>query len=258
MRTAQRVLLEFLGEHEGISEPDVHGLLFRYCQGSAQPAYDFVLYAERAHSFTAAADLEKLIQKGVVERDSGRLRLRASAPGTLPAAEPRVEHRHQPIGTPLSHEASPSSGLCAPPLCTIGYEGRSLENYLNRLLTARVSTLCDVRRNPLSRKFGFSKGTLSRACCAVGIEYEHLPELGIASEQRRHIVTDADRQALFREYAGTTLAAELVALDRIGARLEAGQRVALTCYEERPEDCHRNALARALSARFDVPSTAHL
>jgi uncharacterized protein (DUF488 family) len=59
--------------------------------------------------------------------------------------------------------------LQAPRLCTIGYEGRSLEDYLNVLLQEGVTLLCDVRRNPLSRKYGFSKSTLSRCCEEVGM-----------------------------------------------------------------------------------------
>ena len=35
----------------------------------------------------------------------------------------------------------------SPGLCTIGYEGRTLENYLNRLIRDGVTQLCDVRRN---------------------------------------------------------------------------------------------------------------
>jgi hypothetical protein len=48
-----------------------------------------------------------------------------------------------------------------PALFTIGYQGRTLEDSLNVLLTASVTLLCDVRRNPVSRKPGFSKGVLS-------------------------------------------------------------------------------------------------
>ena len=63
-----------------------------------------------------------------------------------------------------------------------------------------MTLLCDVRRNPLSRKYGFSKSTLSKACGNVGIRYEHLPELGIASEQRQELTTQADYDALFEVY----------------------------------------------------------
>lgn len=99
-------------------------------------------------------------------------------------------------------------------LATIGYEGRSLEGYLNALLQDGVTLLCDVRRNPLSRKYGFSKNTLSRACEGVGLRYEHLPELGIASEQRQEVRTPADYEALFAGYERQTLPRQRVALDR--------------------------------------------
>lgn len=82
-------------------------------------------------------------------------------------------------------------------LQTIGYEGHSLESYLNLLLKSAVTVLCDVRRNPMSRKYGFAKSTLSSACTGVGIRYEHLPELGIASEFRQHLRSQEDYDALF-------------------------------------------------------------
>lgn len=44
------------------------------------------------------------------------------------------------------------------------------------------------------------KGTLSKACEGVGIRYEHLPELGIASDERRNLETQADYDALFAQY----------------------------------------------------------
>jgi hypothetical protein len=37
---------------------------------------------------------------------------------------------------------------------TLGYEGISLEAYINKLIKNDVKLLCDVRKNPLSRKFG--------------------------------------------------------------------------------------------------------
>ena len=100
-------------------------------------------------------------------------------------------------------------------MVTIGYEGRSLEVYLNLLLKNSVTLLCDVRRNPLSRKYGFSKRTLSNACESVGIRYEHLPELGIASEKRRELDTQAHYDALFAEYERKSLPQQRAALDKI-------------------------------------------
>ena len=72
-------------------------------------------------------------------------------------------------------------------LFTIGYEGISLEKYLNKLLQNNIKILVDVRRNPLSMKFGFSKTLLKRYCGSVGIEYFHFPEVGIASNDRKEL-----------------------------------------------------------------------
>ncbi|MCX6907810.1 MAG: DUF488 domain-containing protein [Verrucomicrobia bacterium] len=150
--------------------------------------------------------------------------------------------------------ARPAAGQ--PGLCTIGYEGNSLEGYLNRLLRAGVTLLCDVRRNPLSRKYGFSKSTLSKTCEGVGIRYEHLPELGIASEERRELRTQADYDALFAAYERESLPQQAPALAKIRAWVKAGERVALTCFEALPQKCHRHCVAKALEKEFGRALTA--
>ena len=133
---------------------------------------------------------------------------------------------------------------------TIGYEGHSLESYLNTLLHGGVNLLCDVRKNPLSRKYGFSKNALARGCQGVGIRYEHLPELGIDSSQRRGLDTQADYDALFAEYRTSSLPRQGGALERIKGWIGEGARVALTCYEHSPEQCHRHCVAAGLAERF--------
>lgn len=142
-----------------------------------------------------------------------------------------------------------------PELFTIGYENRSLERFLNKLLRANVTLLCDVRRNAISRKYGFSKTTLSRACQGVGIQYEHLRELGIATSQRRRVKSEADRVHLFRSYLNHSLPRQLDALQRIRDWLDAGESVALMCFESDPNHCHRHCAADVLcGSAFQVTS----
>jgi uncharacterized protein (DUF488 family) len=74
-------------------------------------------------------------------------------------------------------------------LFTIGYEGITLESYLNKLIRNNIKVLCDVRKNALSMKYGFSKNQLKNACNGVGIDYIHIPEVGIDSEQRVELKT---------------------------------------------------------------------
>jgi len=118
-------------------------------------------------------------------------------------------------------------------LLTIGYEGKTLEGYLDQLLRESATVLCDVRRNPVSRKYGFSKGALASACEKLEIRYEHLPELGIASEERQSLHGQADYDALFAEYERNCLPKQNPALDKIIGWIRAGKRVALTCFETR-------------------------
>jgi uncharacterized protein (DUF488 family) len=71
-------------------------------------------------------------------------------------------------------------------LFTIGYEGLSLEQYLNKLLNNQVKMLCDVRKNAFSQKYGFSKFELQDALNKVNILYLHIPELGILKANRNN------------------------------------------------------------------------
>jgi uncharacterized protein (DUF488 family) len=105
-----------------------------------------------------------------------------------------------------------------------------------------------VRRNPISRKYGFSKTALSAGCERVGIRYEHIPALGIASAKRRQLETQEDYDALFAEYKRDSLPKQCDAIAKIREWLDAGERVALTCYEELPQQCHRGCVAEAVVA----------
>jgi uncharacterized protein (DUF488 family) len=130
---------------------------------------------------------------------------------------------------------------------TIGYEGSSFEGYLNRLIKNNVKTLVDVRRNALSRKYGFSKKTLSGALNNLGIEYIHIPELGIASEKRQNLNDDKDYEQLFDSYEKNELQKNEKALEQLFQIFLDRKRVAITCFEAHSSMCHRGRIAKALS-----------
>ena len=131
-------------------------------------------------------------------------------------------------------------------LLTIGYEGRSLEEYPGLLREAGCTLLCDVRRNAFSHKRGFSKRALAEGCAGAGIRYEHRPGLGIASADRRGVETAADVAALFARYRQELLPARGADVGDIASWLRAGDTVALTCFERDPLQCHRHLVAAAL------------
>ena len=147
------------------------------------------------------------------------------------------------------HECKPVP-IPGPALFTIGYQGKSLESYLQQLLNSQVNVLCDVRRNPISRKMGFSGGPLRHALNGLGIEYQHFPHLGIASATRRNLQTPGDYEQLFAEYCQTTLQTNATDQRAIVQLLVQRKRVALTCFELEPHQCHRSSLAKAIIRRF--------
>ena len=266
-----------------VANTDFQKLLFLYTrQCEESPAYDFVPYKFGAFSFTSYADKRRLAESGCLTEDenqwqlteTGRQMARKNAVMPLIVARfcrdhaklrgnaliaeqyrkfPYYATRSEIVAKVLPDAESRQRVVAAQPkkakagLVTLGYESRSLESYLNLLLKNAVTLLCDVRRNPLSRKYGFSKKTLSHACEGVGIRYEHLPELGIDSEERRDLKTQADYDALFAEYERKHLPQQTEALAKISGWVRQGERVALTCFELLPHQCHRHCVADALA-----------
>ncbi len=131
-------------------------------------------------------------------------------------------------------------------LYTIGYEGITLEQYLNKLIGKNVQVLVDVRNNPMSMKYGFTKSQLLKACNSVGIQYLHYPEVGIVSEQRQALKCQTDYDNLFAKYREEILPQTLQTQEIILKLLQDKKRIALTCFEADICQCHRKHLADAI------------
>lgn len=138
-------------------------------------------------------------------------------------------------------------------LFTIGYEGLSLEQYINKLILNDVALLCDVRKNAYSQKYGFSKSQLKNACEAVGIKYLHLPQFGIESEKRHELNDMEDYRTLFNDYEKTTLNFALI--QEILILLNKYNRIALTCFEKDVRMCHRGRIVKYIESikNFETP-----
>lgn len=136
-------------------------------------------------------------------------------------------------------------------LFTIGYEGLSLEEYINKLLAADVKVLCDVRKNSYSMKYGFNKSQLQMACEGVGIRFIHIPEVGIVSDKRRELHSQEDYDLLFEDYKQTVLPQTLSQQEEILSLIKTYDRVAITCFEANICQCHRKHLAESLIKMTD-------
>ncbi len=140
----------------------------------------------------------------------------------------------------------------APAVYTAGYEGLLVDGFLDGLMRAGVQRLVDVRSNPVSRRYGFHKSTLSRLCASLGIEYAHFPALGIESGARQDLDAPGARETLFAEYVRTTLSREGDAIDAVASLVEESPSV-LVCMEACPAECHRSRLAKPVAARTGLP-----
>lgn len=132
-------------------------------------------------------------------------------------------------------------------LYTIGYEGISFEQYLNKLILNDVKVLCDVRKNSLSMKYGFSKNQLKGASEKLGIKYVHIPDLGIDSDKRQSLNSQSDYDRLFIAYEKTMLKENKTAIKQVLDLILEYKRIALTCFEAHPCQCHRGTLAKAIT-----------
>ncbi len=139
-------------------------------------------------------------------------------------------------------------------LASIGYEGRSLENYVNALILNGITVLCDVRKNPISRKYGFSRATLENACTDIGIEYRHYPELGIPSSERQELFNQRDYDLLFERYEKEVLKKQEGLIEMLSNLVGSDVGVAFTCFEADPCKCHRTRVIRAIERRLGVYS----
>ncbi|HAI77109.1 MAG TPA: DUF488 domain-containing protein, partial [Microscillaceae bacterium] len=109
-----------------------------------------------------------------------------------------------------------------------------------------VKVLVDVRNNPLSMKFGFSKSPLKQYCEGLDIQYIHIPEVGIQSAQRQELNTQSDYDKLFDFYRKDNLSKTIDSQIRILNLLKEHKRIALTCFEANICQCHRKHLAEAI------------
>lgn len=260
-----------------LSKMDFQKLLFLLTQKQQKPAYDFIPYHYGCFSFLAMDDLKALVHKGhLLDKDQkwklpGRaayfsalteedksiiLKLKSAFINNLGTALVRHTYVHYPYYAINSKIAStilkdeelkvvdqfrPSSDGYH--LYTIGYEGTSIELYLNKLLRQNIKLLCDVRRNALSMKFGFSKNQLKASCESVGISYVHIADLGIESDKRKELKDQEDYDELFEEYDKTTLPNRTEAINKVRKLIQTYNRIALTCFESSPRQCHRSRLA---------------
>ncbi len=234
--------------------------------------YQFVPYKFGPFSFTLYQELDALIRQGELTA-VGDTDLKASKPSfpTPRVGEPAIErdierclqnygqlsttalldtvYRRFPWFTLNAEQAERRKvkrpvAACA--VYTAGYEGMQVDGFLNLLLQSGIRRLVDVRHNPVSRRYGFHKSTLTSLCERLDIEYRHEPEVGIPSDWRCDLTTQGDYDRLFARYIKEVLPKQAEAITRIAGWVS-GVPSVLVCQEEQPLRCHRSHLAQQIA-----------
>mgnify|MGYP001809842497 CR=1 FL=1 len=141
--------------------------------------------------------------------------------------------------------------ICEVKVFTAGYESLSIDSFLNGLMRKGIQRVIDVRSNPIARRYGFHKSTLSRLCGYLDIDYVHIPELGIPSSMRQTLETLSDYEKLFAEYDASILPYQEDAVARVCEMMQ-GKPSVLICMEADPRYCHRTRIAKAVSAKISL------
>jgi uncharacterized protein (DUF488 family) len=136
-------------------------------------------------------------------------------------------------------------------LCTIGFAGKTAEEFFRLLTEAGVKKVIDVRENRGGQLSGYAKHPdlaffLDRI---GGIAYEHEPRLAPSHEIRKAYLATRD----WLQYEPAFLA--LMRERDIPASLHAAAfegTVALLCSEPGPEKCHRRLVADLCAAQWQA------
>ena len=255
-------------------------LLFLFTNKQAKAEYEFIPYKFGCYSYSANADMTVMVTRGFLNEDEKRFEkndktdyLKQLKPTDLKLLqEVKANYGKMSVTALIKHtylnfpfyatrseaaeniltteelekviKAKPKGNKTV--LFTIGYEGISLEEYLGRLLKNDVMILVDVRNNPLSMKYGFSKSQLKKYCESLGINYLHFPQVGIQADQRQELNSQTDYDKLFAVYRKNNLTKTIDTQTEILNLLIKHKRIALTCFEANICQCHRKHLAEAI------------
>jgi uncharacterized protein (DUF488 family) len=231
------------------------------------PTYSFVPYRYGPFSFELYHDLNILGRDGFLEQEGSRIQSRMNHKVTIDGRFGSIIQRYLDETEGLNDNAMrkmiydrfPSFTVLSalerlairrkgrPGIVTIGYEGRTIDKFLYLLIEDGVELVMDVRANPFSRKYAFSKSQLKSILTKVGIQYEHLPELGIPSDERKSITSQKSLRDLFKRYH-YYLNGHQFLIDSIIEKAKE-KRLAMMCFEKDVGSCHRGVISEVIQSR---------
>ena len=131
-------------------------------------------------------------------------------------------------------------------LFTVGYEAQDINGFCNKLKKEGIQCIADLRKNPISRKKGFSKNKLAENLKKQKIEYLHFGGLGVPTlwrkQAKKKFIT---RKKMFLDYKKRIIPKHLHDIEVLRVLMRA-QNLALLCYEADAKDCHRSFVSEKI------------
>lgn len=258
---------------------DCEKLLFNFCQQRGKNHYDFFPYKFGPFSFLSYYDKRRLIDLGLLKTaDDFQLNTTHSYLNELTPADKaalikfkarigdlrgdklvKKIYREFPQYTSRSKIASRHFTAdeinqlqfawntdTKPSLFSIGYEGLTIDSFLNKLISNNITVVVDVRNNPQSMKYGFSKKSFKLYIESAGMRYIHIPELGIPSSMRKGLGESVSHKDLFKAYENKLLRYHQIEIKQLIDLTNQNERIALVCFEADHNFCHRHTLIEHL------------
>lgn len=276
----RKILLALIEVFGGsLQSTDCEKLLFNFCQQKKKNYYDFFPHKFGPFSNMSYYDKRILIDSGLLKPSddfqldtkhsylneltptdkSALLRFRSNI-GNLRGHNlvkktyqefPQFTLRSKIAGRHLTTEELKQRQFAftvetEPAVFSIGYEGLTIDSFLYKLIANNITVVVDVRNNPQSMKYGFSKKSFKQYVENAGLKYIHIPELGIPSAMRKGLGENISHKALFRAYENRLLPKHNDEIQKLIDLTNRNERIALVCFEANHHFCHRHSLIEHL------------
>jgi uncharacterized protein (DUF488 family) len=276
----RKVLLALIEVFGGsLKSTDCEKFLFNYCQQTGKNHYDFFPYQYGPFSFMSYYDKRRLVELGLLKpADDFQLNTKHSYLNDLTPADKTAllkfkltigglrgdklvkktyrEFPHFSARSKIAERLFDTDELkqlqfewnrdTKPGIFTIGYEGLTIDAFLNKLISNNITIVVDVRNNPQSMKYGFSKKSFKQFVESAGMKYIHIPELGIPYAMRKGLGENVSHTTLFEEYESELLPQNEVQMKQLIDLTNQNERIALVCFEADHHFCHRHTLVKHL------------
>jgi uncharacterized protein (DUF488 family) len=276
----RKILLALLEVFGGsLKRTDCEKLLFNFCQQTGKNHYDFFPYKYGPFSFMSYYDKRRLDELGLLKStEEFQLSTKHSYLNELTPSDkiamlkfkqsfgdlrgdklvtktyrefPQFTSRSKIVGRLFDEKELKQLQFAwnqdtKPVVFTVGYEGLTIDSFLNRLISNNTTVVVDVRNNPQSMKYGFSKKSFKQYIESAGMKYIHIPELGIPSAMRKGLGESVSHKVLFQKYEKELLPKQEDEINQLLTITNQNERVALVCFEADHRCCHRHTLVEHL------------